>query len=89
MGFVMSEPIIEIDEYGTKVWYLNGKLHRKDGPAIEYANGYKEWWFNGLRHREDGPAREYIDGDKEWWLNSRQYSKEDYTLMLFFGVKDV
>ena len=32
---------------GTKEWYLNGKLHREDGPAIERADGTKEWWLNG------------------------------------------
>ena len=32
-------------EYKVKVyedrteWYLNGKWHREDGPAIEFANG--------------------------------------------------
>lgn len=25
--------------YGTKRWYLDGKLHREDGPAIEYVDG--------------------------------------------------
>ena len=30
---------LEIDEYGTKYWYKDGKLHRDDGPAIEYING--------------------------------------------------
>jgi hypothetical protein len=53
---------------GTKVWYLNGKYHRVDGPAIEYPDGGKDWFLIGQRHREDGPAREY-DGRKEWWLN--------------------
>jgi hypothetical protein len=24
---------------GDKFWYLNGKYHRTDGPAIEWANG--------------------------------------------------
>jgi hypothetical protein len=28
---------------GTKEWYINGQLHREDGPAIEWANGTKEW----------------------------------------------
>ena len=27
---------------GTKYWYLNGKFHREDGPAIECANGTKD-----------------------------------------------
>ena len=24
---------MEIDEYGNKLWWLKGDLHRKDGPA--------------------------------------------------------
>ena len=43
---------------GDKSWYLNGKLHREDGPAIERANGDKSWYLNGKLHREDGPAVE-------------------------------
>ena len=48
---------------GSKEWYLNGNLHRKDGPAIEYANGSKAWYLNGKRRREDGPA---IEGAEEF-----------------------
>ena len=35
--------------YGYTVLHLNdsGKLHREDGPAIEWANGDKMWWLNG------------------------------------------
>jgi hypothetical protein len=33
--------------YGTKRWYKNGKLHREDGPAIEWYDGLrKEWYLN-------------------------------------------
>jgi len=32
---------------GDKWWHLNGKLHREDGPAIEFANGGTEYWING------------------------------------------
>ena len=32
---------------GYKSWYLNGELHREDGPAIECANGDKHWFLNG------------------------------------------
>ncbi len=51
---------------GTKVWYKDGKRHRVDGPAVEYANGAKIWYVDGKRHRVDGPAAVYADGDKEW-----------------------
>ena len=61
---------------GTKCWYLTGKRHREDGPAIEYLSGTKEWYLNGKRHREDGPAIEMSDGYKEWWLNDIQVTEE-------------
>jgi len=39
---------------GTREWWVNGKLHRKSGPAVERADGTREWWVNGLKHFEDG-----------------------------------
>ena len=68
----MTTPIMTIDADGTKMWWLNGKLHREDGPAIEYADGTKEWWLNGKLHRTDGPAVEYADGTKKWYLNGEE-----------------
>ena len=56
---------------GDKRWYLNGKLHRVDGPAIEYADGDKYWYLNGKRHREDGPAIEFANGSKFWYLDDK------------------
>jgi hypothetical protein len=55
----------------TKRWYLNGKWHREDGPAIERANGDKFMVAKRkIRHREDGPAIEYVQtGAKQWYLN--------------------
>ena len=52
-----------IYDNGDKYWFLNGKLHRSDGPAIEYANGNKYWYLNGKLYRINGPAIEYVDGD--------------------------
>ncbi len=62
----------EIDGYGHKRWYLNGGLHREDGPAMEWVNGDKEWWLNVYKHRVDGPAVEYVDGDKYWWYHGKK-----------------
>jgi hypothetical protein len=69
-------------EYQVKVynnrteWYLNGELHREDGPAIEFANGDKLWHLNGELHREDRPAVEFANGYKEWHLNGK-FHRED------------
>ena len=56
-----------IAKNGAKRWYKNGRLHREDGPAIEYADGTKAWYFYGEMHREGGPAYEGVNGHKEWW----------------------
>jgi hypothetical protein len=83
-----NKPICKVDTNGSKFWYLNRKLHREDGPAIEYTNSYKEWWLNGHRHREDGPAVEEINGHKEWYLNGYPYTFQDYLKKLKEMSKD-
>jgi hypothetical protein len=63
---------------GTKFWYLNDKLHREDGPAVEYANGTKRWFLNDKLHREDGPAVEHSDGTKFWYLNDKELTEREF-----------
>jgi hypothetical protein len=41
-----TKPVCETDKHGNKRWYINYKLHREDGPAIEHANGSKSWHLN-------------------------------------------
>src|ERR1700691_1668900 len=41
---------------GSIFYYLNGKRHREDGPAIIRTDGTLEYFLNGFYHREDGPA---------------------------------
>ena len=60
--------IAEFDDY--RGWFLNGKLHREDGPAVERPDAARFWFLNGKQHREDGlPAIEYADGTRQWWVN--------------------
>ena len=72
----MIEYTVKVYPNGDKSWYLNGKLHREDGPAVEYADGTKSWYLNDKRHREDGPALEYADGDKYWYLNDKCHRED-------------
>ena len=72
-------PQMEIDRNGTKVWRNSkGKLHREDGPALEYIYGTKAWFIDGKRHRLDGPAMERADGFKYWFIDGKEYSFEDW-----------
>ena len=61
----------EIDNNGTVRYYLNGRLHRTDGPAIERADGYKEWYINGKKYSEQS-FNEYIESKKN---NCPEYIK--------------
>jgi hypothetical protein len=69
---------VEVYTNGNKYWYLNGNLHREDGPAVAHSGGYKAWFLNGKRHREDGPAIERINGDKFWHLNGERLTEEEF-----------
>ena len=86
----MPQPEMKVGLDGTKSWFLNGKLHREGGPAIEYPDGTKWWTLNGQCHREGGPAVECSNGTKHWWLNGKKYSFEDYIMELEkLGLKEV
>jgi len=63
----------KIDKDGTKRWWVNGKRHRLDGPAVEFANGDKYWYVNGRRHRLDGPAIERPNSYKAWYVNDKRH----------------
>ena len=63
----MTEKCIEFPDV-SKSWYKNGKLYRKDGPAVEYPDGTEYWYKEGLLHREDGPAIELPDGSEAFYL---------------------
>lgn len=58
-------------KYGRKYWYLNGKCHRENWPAIEYPDGTKIWYLNGKLHRENGPACDPPNGCKVWYVNGK------------------
>jgi len=83
----MKTYTVKINDYGNKYWYLNGKLHREDGPAIEWVDGDKEWYLNGERHRTEGPAIEYTNGTKEWYLNGERHRENGPAVEYAYGYK--
>ena len=84
----MIEYTVKVYTNGDKLWYLNGKCHREDGPAVEWANGDKSWWLKGKRHREDGPAVEWADGDKLWYLNGKCHREDGPAIEYVSGDKE-
>jgi hypothetical protein len=78
---------VKVYNNGTKYWYLNGKLHREDGPAVEYADGTKHWYLNGNLHREDGPAAEWADGTKLWHQHGKLHREDGPAIEYVDGTK--
>jgi len=54
---------------GTKYWLLNGKLHRTDGPAVEYIDGRVDFFLNGTLY------------PFEIWLKDTPISDEERVLL--------
>jgi len=69
---------VSVDSDGATFWYQKGKLHRLDGPAVEYASGTKCWYQKGKYHRLDGPAIEYASGTKSWYIEGVEYTEEEF-----------
>ena len=83
----MVEYVVRVFEDFTE-WFLNGKFHREDGPAITWKDGDKYWYKNGLLHREDGPAIECSTGTKCWCKNGKYHREDGPALEYSDGQKE-
>jgi hypothetical protein len=81
----MSE--FQVDSFGNKYWYKNGKLHRESGAAIEWSNGIREWYKNGKLHRIDGPALEWNNGSKACYIDGKLHRIDGPAVEMFNGDK--
>ena len=69
---------VEVYPTGTQAWWLNGKLHREEGPAIVCANGVQHWYLNGELHREEGPAVITPSGEQRWYLYGDKITEKEH-----------
>jgi hypothetical protein len=72
----MKEYTVKVFPDGRQEWFLNGKCHREDGPAVIDSNGTQEWYLNDNLHREDGPAIIRPDGTQSWYLNDNLHRED-------------
>jgi hypothetical protein len=69
-----TNPTLVRRENGARQWHTpEGKLHRVNGPAVEWADGGREWWVDNKRHRADGPAVEEEGGREWWWVDGKRH----------------
>lgn len=60
-------------------WLIKGvKLHREDGPALEFDDGSKCWYCENQLHRLDGPAVIDNRGNKTYWIHGWKFDEEIY-----------
>jgi len=78
---------VKVYDNGATEWLLDGKRHRTDGPAVEYASGGKYWYLDGKRHRTDGPAIEYASGSKYWFLDGKRHRTDGPAIEYADGTK--
>lgn len=69
-----------MEEYscGVKRWYLNGKLHRENGPAVEGSNGEKYWYLDGIELSE----QRYVDEQKILSLHKENEEMKEFLRLL-------
>ena len=78
---------VKVFDDGSKEYWFEGKRHRTDGPAIEWANGSKQYWFEGKLHRTDGPAAEYASGSKEYYFEGKFHRTDGPAIEYAGGTK--
>ena len=53
-----DEKEIVVYPNGTQLWYLHGRLHREDGPAVINPNGTRHWYLDGEQKYQEEHAAE-------------------------------
>ena len=81
----MIEYTVKVYDVQTE-WYLNGKLHREDGPAITHQSGEWGWYLNGKLHRDGGPAMQ-IEGDEAWYQHGKLHNTHGPAITYADGSK--
>jgi hypothetical protein len=81
--------VMSIEHNGNTTWCdADGRLHRDDGPALEYVDGTKIWYQHGMKHRDDGPAFISADGDNEWHQHGMLHRVDGPAVIDADGLKE-
>ena len=74
VGRTKWQPEKHVSPGGVESWYLNGKRHNPNGPALVYPDGHEQWYLDDELHREDGPAISDPDGTQQWYLYGKRHN---------------
>jgi len=67
---------------GFECWYVNGKQHRENAPAVICSNGYEEWYNDDKLHRLDGPAIYGGGGYDFYYIDGKCLSEREWLCMV-------
>lgn len=60
-----------------KKHFVNGLLHKEEGPAIESLDGKVQIWYrNGVQHRDSGPSY-IVRGERKYWFKDGKPHRVD------------
>lgn len=82
------KPDIIIQPGGTVKYTVKGRIHRTDGPAIEYTDGTKEWYLDNRLHRENAPAIEWSNGTRSWYISGKLHREDGPAVEYSNGDKE-
>ena len=90
---IIKEYLYDTGQLWCKEYWINGKLHNPNGPAIElyYDNGQlnnKSYYLNGKRHNPNGPAYEHYfnNGElehKAYYINNKELCYKEFCIWQF------
>lgn len=76
--------------WGGTIWFKDKKVHRDNGPAIEFPDGSWTHYANGRASREDGPAHFCaITKSISWCLGGKTYSFDTWCKVLRLSNEDI
>jgi hypothetical protein len=69
-------------------WWLDGQLHRNDGPAK--TGQYGDCWFrHGKPHRDEGPARQFGESYYAWYIDGKLHRVEGPARIRYGRPKEI
>ena len=101
MNYWDGENWLEVKKDDISIrYYLNGELHRKDGPAEIWRNkhsGYiraKYYYLNGKLHRENGPAEiwYYANGNiklEQYYYNDKKHNINGPSFIIYYEDSNI
>jgi len=91
---ILTKKGVEVLEYFNEEnysmrWFLDGRLHREDGPAVIILTGKYIWSKKGIRYRPENPFLTSIISFEEWYLNGKYDDSRGHRREVFISDEEL